>query len=284
MPITGHQKIALMGQRFFFQEDAASGSPPNPLVDLGNVIDATPDNTVEKLTATDISGGVEVDILEVVRKTQEKYALQLNNVNPYNLGIFYGGYPKAFTQTASAKTQIKHWAYSGQRVQILDAHYNAGGAAIFQIDSAQTFNVFLEASPGGGTAAASPLAASAYTVDYDRGQVIITDAALDAGALVFITFTPKAITGKRLIVPQTAPVSRTGTVYLWLGEDNNASMSVRHGKATVSGTGFNPSVTQFSQINMDVTMLSDLTQVANPAGFLKLVKGSIPTFVGPIVA
>lgn len=110
----------------------------------------------------------------------------------------------------------------------------------------------------------------------DRALVRI----LSAGALsteqdVTCVFTISAISGKRLVNPQSLLGNFKGTCEVWIGADNNDYMTVREAKVFISPNGLNLNIDDFSTITLNVKVISDITQTT-PAGRLVNVKGALP--------
>lgn len=276
MPVQGSQNFALAGARLFFRETSSDPAIVNPLVDLG-VVQMEPAIEQTKVTLQDSASGVNQTVAEAVSSVNESYNLTCFNISPYNMGILYGASLESFTQAATPIADAKHYAWPDQPLGLLDDDYDDGGERVYQIDPGETFTVNEDDGGSPGTA----ISAANYTVDYDKGILIIATAGLASAAVVWVSFTPTAITGQRRLRAQSRDLSRQGTFELWIGQENNSLMTVRTFEGTISGEGLDLSADEFSNIQFAVTVTSDLTNTTIPAGDIKFVKGTLPTVSGP---
>lgn len=276
MPVQGTQNFALAGARLFFRENSSDPAVVNPTVDLG-VVTLEPAIEQTKVSLQDSASGVNQTVAEVVSSVNESYNLTCFNISPYNLGILYGASLEELTQAATPVADAKHYAWPDQPISLLNDDFDDGGARVYQIDDGETFTVKADSSGSPGT----DIAPANYSVDYDKGLLTITAAGHAAPGIVWVSFTPKAISGLRRLRAQTRDLSRQGTFELWIGQENNSLMSVRTFEGTINGDGLDLSVEDFSNIQFTVTVTSDLTENTLPAGDMKFVKGNLPTVSGP---
>lgn len=110
----------------------------------------------------------------------------------------------------------------------------------------------------------------------DYGAVRIKEAgALSTQQDVQCIFTIAAISGKRQITPQGLVGSFRGKMELWLGGDNNDYLTVREANVSITPSGMDLSIDEFSSITLTLKVLSDIT-VTTSAGRMVNVKGTVP--------
>ena len=96
-----------------------------------------------------------------------------------------------------------------------------------------------------------------------------------AGNLRFV-WMPKAISGERLINPQTVKGAIEGKAYLHWSRGNFAEEHVREGRASLTPSGANFGNTEFSNMTLQLRFLSDLTK-EKPSGRLLQYIGDLPS-------
>ena len=114
------------------------------------------------------------------------------------------------------------------------------------------------------------------TVGLQRGLVrILSGGTITVDTDFYVHYTPAAITGNRLINPQSAGTIE-GDFLLFYARDNHTNESVRKGRCSVAPNSTALNDEDFSNMVLTFTVLSDLTQ-ANPAGEFIYHKGDLPT-------
>lgn len=114
-------------------------------------------------------------------------------------------------------------------------------------------------------------------VSLDRGYVrIITGGAISTEQDILAIFITAALTGNRLVNPQSLKGAFTGTAEVWYGRENNAYQSVRECKVSMSPKGASFSDKDFSKFTLEISVLNDLSKTT-PAGRLLSVKGNLPS-------
>lgn len=123
----------------------------------------------------------------------------------------------------------------------------------------------------------------AQDVDYEivslsRGIVRIkTGGAISVEQDVFVIFTLSAISGKRLLYPQSFKGPMQGVLELWFGRENNAYMTVREARVSLSPNGVSLTIDDYSLLTISAKVLSDISQATVPAGRLIDVLGTVPS-------
>lgn len=271
MAIVGAQDFWLTGSRLYFQRDPVA-SVVQMHRDLGVIEPANPTLEIEKLELEDSDGGVKSTVTESVTKIDETYEITCSNLNPNNLALlFLANDPASFTQSASAVTDVRHYAHPGELVKLLDADYDAAtpGSPIFGITS-------IDDVTGVGGSPTYVEDTDWETVDLQRGIIrMITGGAFAAAAAILIDYTPTAITGTRMVTPQGLLGTVEGNAVLIFGRGNNAQQSARYGRASLTPSSANLQINDYSNFVLSLKFLSDLT-AATPAGNLLYWVGSVP--------
>lgn len=127
----------------------------------------------------------------------------------------------------------------------------------------------------GGTVYAQDL--DYQVVSLDRGIIrIMTGGAINVEQDVLVIFTVSAISGNRLIYPQSFKGPMQGVLELWFGRENNAYMTVREARVSISPNGVQMTLDNYSLMTLSCKVLSDISQATIPAGRMIDVRGTIP--------
>lgn len=112
-------------------------------------------------------------------------------------------------------------------------------------------------------------------VSVDRGFAKLTPGGGVASGDYTVVFSTAALSGNRLIKPQTVKGTVTGKAILVYSRRNNADQTVREMDVSVTPNSSNIQDADFSNIVLTFKVLNDLS-VADPAGRLLQFKGSLP--------
>lgn len=107
-------------------------------------------------------------------------------------------------------------------------------------------------------------------VRFIPGGAITTDVARH------IIYTTSALSGNRLINPQSLAGVIKGTGFIVWGRGNNAYQSVREATVTIEPNAATIGVDEFSNMTLTVKVISDITETV-PAGRLLQYVGDLPT-------
>jgi len=114
------------------------------------------------------------------------------------------------------------------------------------------------------------------TVSAERGIIRMIDGgAFAAAANVTVLFYKRAVTGDRLINPQSLSGVVQGTMMLVWSRGQNAQQTVREVRVSLTPAGLNVSAEDFSSLTLKATVLNDLT-ADEPAGRIIYPTGSLP--------
>lgn len=280
MTVSGVQEFWVVGSRFYFQNDDSANEA---LLDLGVIQVASPTIETEKIELEDADGGVRRVVDEAITKMSETYDLVCNNFNLDNLAMLFmadKNSPADFTQAITKIENVAHIAAvgPGKHVKIKDASgnwlYGIQSIDITLIVSATTTTPV----PATTTTTAIPIVEN---VDYewvskDRGIINIIDGgAIDDGDTMYIDITPKAITGRRLVYPQTGAILKGHAMLVW-GRGGNVEQTVREADVTISTSAANFQVEDYSDFTLQAKVVSDVTETTAPAGKLLQFKGTLP--------
>lgn len=268
MGISAHQDFWLTGSRLIFIRDAVNGVEQPP-IDLGVITPVSPAIAPEEATLEDSDGGLKRVVARAITKYDESYEIVCSNLNIDNLALMFSSDPaEAFTQASTPLTNVVHYAHPGKLVKLK----NASGVLMYGITSIQAVT-----GPGGSPAYVENT--DWEIVSLERGLIRMLDSgetdAFDTAGNIEIDFTPRAITGNRLINPQTAGGTVEGTGILIWGRGNNAQQTVREARVSLTPTSAAFSDTNFSNFTLKMSVLNDLTE-AIPAGRLVYFLGDMP--------
>lgn len=123
-----------------------------------------------------------------------------------------------------------------------------------------------------------------YTQDTDwevvsvaRGLLRVkTGGTIAADGNKVVVFSTAALSGKRLLNPQSASGEIKGTVMLVWGRGNNAEQDVRECQVSVTPNGMNLTAEDYSNMTLTIKVISDPT-AAVPAGRLLQFVGTLPS-------
>lgn len=120
-------------------------------------------------------------------------------------------------------------------------------------------------------------ATDAVIKDLERGIISFpAGGALADGDDVLVAMVPRAISGKRLIKPQSKAGTFEGTFFLEWARGNFAQRTVREfvGVLTPGPGAF--SDTEYSTMPLNIEVQADITNATDPAGRLLYYKGNLP--------
>ena len=112
----------------------------------------------------------------------------------------------------------------------------------------------------------------------DRGLIqMVSGGAFAAAATVVPVMGTSAVSGLRLVAPQSLKGIIRGTGFLVYGRENNARQTVREAVMNLTPASANMSVDDFSNFVLRAQVISDLTSTTNVAGRLLNFKGTLPS-------
>ena len=110
------------------------------------------------------------------------------------------------------------------------------------------------------------------SVNLIRGTVILTG--LPSDVTVNVIFATAALSGKRSLSPQALKASVKGTIYLYLGRDDNTRQHVRECRVSLAPSSTSLTLDDYSSFTVKITVLSTITDTA--AGRLLSIYGDLP--------
>lgn len=273
MSNVGSQQYWVTGSRFYFQRDAIGGTI-QPIIDFGTIDVASPSFDPTKIELKDGDGGIQRLVDERIIEQSETYEITTFNLNPDNLALMYSGAVSELSQAVTTKTDVKHFAENGRLLKILDGDYDASTSprltlGITTIDSINT------AALGAGTPLV--LGTDYELVSLERGLIrILPGSVVVATTLdVFITFTPRLIAGKRLVIPNTTSGVLQGQGMLVYGRENNVEQTARIARFSVTPQSPNLSITEYSSLVFGLSVLEEIGE-AEPSGRMEYWLGDLP--------
>ena len=142
-------------------------------------------------------------------------------------------------------------------------------------ETAITGSIIYKAAADTGTVYVQDVDWDVYSLD--RGVArILEGGAISADGNKTYVFSKSAITGKRLINPQSLGGTIKGKAWVYWGRGNNAFQHVREADVSITPSASNFSIDDFSNFVLTVTVIGDVT-AAVPAGRLIAIKGALPS-------
>lgn len=269
MPFVNHQSIWVTGTRVYFQRDplvlTPGGTPvEQPIVDLGELTNAAPTLNPTDVTLFSGDGGVSVPIAVTRVKTEESYDLTSNNLNQDNLALMFSALPPQDFVQASTPITASHYCDPGCLLKLHDA----AGLPVYGVTSV--------------TSVGSLTAGTDYELILpERGFIrFIEGGAFAAPGALSITFVPRAISStdgkRRLIHPNTGGCVAVGTALIIWGRCGNNEQTVREVRVAISSSGGAFPDGNYADVKFKITVLSDPTIPAAPAGRLLYWLGGMP--------
>lgn len=265
MSIIGHQHSRILGSRCYFQRDPVNGVT-QPIIDLGIIQGSNPTLEIGKVKLRDADGGILRTVAEEVNSIDESYEITTTNLNLDNLALlFMAEPPTAFAQAATPVTNAVHAAQPGRLVKI-----RTSTAFVYGIAS-------IDAVTGPSGTPTYVLGTDYEVVSLERGLIrMLATGSFAAAGNIEIDYTPRVISGTRLITPHNIACSVYGTaMFVWSSCNNNEQM-VREAKVSFTATSGTFQQSDFSTASFALAVLSDLTK-ATPAGRLLYWLGNLPT-------
>ena len=118
------------------------------------------------------------------------------------------------------------------------------------------------------------------TISDDRGVIQFRENGLGGAAEgndVLVIYNTAALTGRRLVKPQTGGSNIKGKAVLVWGRGNNARQTAREFQVSISPNASNMQVEDYSDFTLQAKVLSDATEQNIPAGRMLLFKGDPAT-------
>jgi len=267
MAVSGAQEFWVAGARVFIVRDAIGGVI-QPLLDFGVITEVEPAVETEQATLRDPDGGILKKVDEVTISFEETYNLTVANFSPDNLNILFAGDGvQSFSQVATPLTSVVHANQTpGKLVKLV----NAAGTWMYGITS-------VEAVKGPSGTPVYVEDTDWEIVDLERGVIRMIDGgAFAAQANLEIDFTPRAISGNRLVRPQAGAASFNGRVALFIGRAEKAEQHVREMRCSITTESFAVPAEEHSSWVARFSVVEDATSVAEPFGRMLHFVGSVP--------
>ena len=199
-------------------------------------------------------------------------------------GIFLIGYalcrsfvenfrePDNFTQAATVLTNVAHKAVIGAGKMI--KLHDASGNWLYSVASIVVKN---------GAATVTYTENTDWKwINKDRAVIqVLAGGSIGHGQDLAITITPVAVTGRRLIRPQTNAKAIRGRAMLVWSRNANAEQTVREFDCSISPTAAAFNDADYSSFTLQAKVLSDITDTTYPAGLLLQFVGTLPTPATP---
>lgn len=270
----GGQQFWITGSRAFFQRDPIA-NVPQPLIDMGIVEVINPQLESQTAELKDGDGGVRRLVDELIIDRSEQYDIQTYDCSPDKIAmLFNSAPPAALTQGATPKTNIVHYAHPGKLVKILDNDYDTVPEPRFTLGVTS-----IEAVTGPSGSPSYTLGTDYEIVSLERGIIrMIAGGAFSTAGEIEIDYTPRAISGNRLIVPAaelTRPIK--GKLLIIWGRADNTLQTARVSRVSMVSQTPNFQIENYSTLTFRVKVL-ECIGAAEPAGRLEYWLGDLPMF------
>lgn len=265
MAVQGAQEFWVAGARVFLQRTAIAGVE-QPLLDLGVITEVDPNWESDEATLKDPDGGISQIVDRVVTSREESYNVTIANFNPDNLNLLYNGDAvQPFTQGAAPVTNVDHYAHPGRLVKVHDAN----GVWIYGLTSIDAVSIDGGADYVEGT--------DWEVVDLERGVFRMIDGgAFAAAAIVDVDYTPKSLSGNRLILPQTGDGVIQAKVGLFIGRAEKAEQHVREMLCTIQTDSISVPTEEHASWVAKLTVIKNYESTSQPFGRLLHFVGDVP--------
>lgn len=271
-----HQQFWLTGSRFFFQRDPIGGTR-QPIIDFGTIDPVSPEFEPETVSLVDSDGGIKQTVDERIIAQEETYDFTCYNINADMMALAFSADPPTdLTQAATAKTDIKHYAHPGRLLKILDANYDAAGDPARQTLGITSIDDINTAAGGLGDDLVEGTDYEVVSLERGLIRLLPGSTVFTAAGDLFITYTPRAISGSRLITPRagiSTNIQGRGLV-VW-GRNNFAQQTARSARFSIIPQTPNLQIDDYSSLVLRARVLSDLS-LTEPAGRIEYWLGDQP--------
>jgi hypothetical protein len=247
-----------------------SGAPvEQPWRELGLCEPVGMNNTPTENEIIDSGGGSLQLVGEHRTRQQETFEVATKDLNFNNLALFFGNaVPEAFSQanTAVVDQSIKGWP--GAQLAIVKT---VSGVAVRQYMIAS-----IQAVKKGSTVLVKGTDYDYTAADLDEGFIrILAGGAVVAGDTLLVSYTPKTISGDRLIVPDFSGcgIVECDAELVWTRCDEGEK-TIREFRASLSVTGNTMAVENPSTLTVRLKKLYDPTK-SYPNGRFIYIKGAL---------
>ena len=269
--VVGQQEYWIVGSRFYFQKD--DDTYYKALFDLGTIKVVSPSVQTTSVDLVDSDGGSQKVVDSTLIKATESYDITCNNHTLDNLALlFMSAEPDNFTQAATVLTNVAHKAVIGAGKMI--KLHDASGNWLYSVASIVVKN---------GAATVTYTENTDWKwINKDRAVIqVLAGGSIGHGQDLAITITPVAVTGRRLIRPQTNAKAIRGRAMLVWSRNANAEQTVREFDCSISPTAAAFNDADYSSFTLQAKVLSDITDTTYPAGLLLQFVGTLPTPATP---
>ncbi len=269
MSVKDSQLFLQTGARLLFNRDPEN---TDKVIDLGTITAVGLNYAATENKLKDPYGGTLLTVDTCLAEIEESYDFTATNFNNENLALIFGGNaPSEFTQSATPETGVVHVGSVGYLFHV----HNDDGVNVYRIASIQEIRV--TSSP-----AVTLIAGEDYEIaNADQGTIRLlaggntNDLTLSDELTMEVDYTLTAISGIRLILPQTAGIVQGYGEVHFLG-NQRTQHHVRSADMSLMVTAAALQANDFSNFTLRATILSDPVDLVQPAGRLVHIKGTLP--------
>lgn len=265
--IVGFQDLWVTGSRFYFRRDDDVNSA---LIDLGTIDTSSPAIETTSIECKDGDGGKLVTIAEALTEIKESYEVNCKNIAGASMALlFHSVVPTTFTQPTDLSA-VPHIGVIGAG-KFVKLHAGASD------DSDFVYSVASVVVKGSGGTPTYVLDTDYSLTSLQRGIIeCLSGGAITDGLALEIDLTLTALTGERLLKPQTAGAIKGDAFLIW-GRNDNSRQTVREFRASLSTSAVGFAIEDYSNFTLSAQVLSDLTDTIMPAGRVLNFLGTLPT-------
>lgn len=264
--VLAFQDYWVTGSRFYFRRDDDAN---NALIDLGTVGTTSPSIEATTIELKDGDGGRLRTVAEEVTEINESYEVECRNIAGQSLAVlFMSTAPASFTQPTDLSA-VPHKGVIGPG-RFVKLHAGATDKSAF------VYSVATVVVKGSGGMPTYVKDTDYIETSLERGIIEIqSGGSITDGLALEIDLTLNALTGDRLISPQSVG-SVKGDAFLVWGRKDNTRQTVREFRATLSTNATNFQIEDYSSFTIQAQVLSDITDLTKPAGRLLSWLGALP--------
>ena len=272
-----HQQFWVSGSRFYFQRDPINGVI-QPIIDFGVIDTANPEFDKNTIELDDGDGGVLQTVDEKVIKITESYPLTCYNFNPEMFAfLFSSDPPQELTQDVTPVTDVKHYAHPERLMAIHKTDYDLSDTPEFPAKQLGITSIDSIHDTQGGGGIAYVEGTDYEVVSLERGLIRwLSGGQLAAPGEVFVDFTPREISGERLIIPTTGYTTNPkGFGMLVWGRENFTQQTSRIARFSIISQTPAIAIEDYSSMELTAKVLADVGQ-AEPQGRIEYWLGELP--------
>lgn len=233
--------------------------------DVGTIQVANPNPGATKIQLKDARGGRLLLVDERNIEYTEAYEITCSNMSLENLIYIFGANAvQTFSQSATQQSSVAHTVFPDSYLRLHDA----SGNYFYNIASVQSI---------GSLVLGTDFTTNANDLKMGRVKILPGASGVSSsGTSLNVTFTPTAISGQRYFNPQTAGIAYVEIAIFWTSDDWTTIQLRDHVTATITPAQPEFKDSDYSSMKFNLSIVSDPTNAARPAGRVLQPIGAIP--------